>query len=630
MNCCQKTQFSGFVRITFLIFLLILVIVTTAIVYFKLKTPKSISTYVTDLGSLIRNSPSSTKHQSDNTASGQEEVKPTNIIPTEDLTFHSPVQIGKFMKNIDEDNNLYTLGCCEYELEFYKVGKVTKGKYKDFEIIRGDFRFYAVPGKGPKKHEPFYFRFLKKDNNLILLSSISSYDFINSDTYNKPSEVIPWNITVDTTTTLEPFERHSGFQITGGSIGYIDEELGNPNEILYKLFSNPVLGEVYTTKVKYSPQEPFYGGEDDDYPYKTSGGFGYGKNSCVNTECYYTNALFIFNPDGTFRIYEYRPNDLYETVNINNQNILISPGSYYSTEDDFQTYITITKTGCSDNNADYISIMDPADVSIDDLKTISESGRKYYFFKNNDHPYLKHYYEKYLLYFPDMISFRFQIDKNTKPLSYYSFIEALPVIFTEDEFGRLIRITNYTFIPPFACEPIIYLYPEKETQVEVSLDTNKVNIITSDPDYEKSWIVNAKPSGEVSNTEGKYPYLFWEGVLKRLPKRQDGFVVERDNVTKFFKTELPKLGLSPQETRDFIEAWADKLSYAPYYFITFHSKEVIDEWAPLKINPKPDTVIRVLMEYKPLVNRKTVLEFNYPDTPQRNGFTTVEWGGIEY
>ncbi len=49
---------------------------------------------------------------------------------------------------------------------------------------------------------------------------------------------------------------------------------------------------------------------------------------------------------------------------------------------------------------------------------------------------------------------------------------------------------------------------------------------------------------------------------------------------------------------------------------------------PLEITPKPDTIMRVLMEYKPL-NEKISIKKQKLSTPKRRGFTVVEWGGSE-
>ena len=49
---------------------------------------------------------------------------------------------------------------------------------------------------------------------------------------------------------------------------------------------------------------------------------------------------------------------------------------------------------------------------------------------------------------------------------------------------------------------------------------------------------------------------------------------------------------------------------------------------PLEFSVEPDTIIRVLMQYKPLDNYIEVNEQKL-ETPERVGFVAVEWGGTE-
>ena len=49
---------------------------------------------------------------------------------------------------------------------------------------------------------------------------------------------------------------------------------------------------------------------------------------------------------------------------------------------------------------------------------------------------------------------------------------------------------------------------------------------------------------------------------------------------------------------------------------------------PLNITPEPDTTIRVMMEYKK-VDFPYEVEEQELMTPERKGFTVVEWGGSE-
>ena len=49
---------------------------------------------------------------------------------------------------------------------------------------------------------------------------------------------------------------------------------------------------------------------------------------------------------------------------------------------------------------------------------------------------------------------------------------------------------------------------------------------------------------------------------------------------------------------------------------------------PIEINPKPDTLIRVMMTYKGL-NKPINIKEQILERIERNGFTAVEWGGSE-
>ena len=65
-----------------------------------------------------------------------------------------------------------------------------------------------------------------------------------------------------------------------------------------------------------------------------------------------------------------------------------------------------------------------------------------------------------------------------------------------------------------------------------------------------------------------------------------------------------------------------------YNLIRFIPLEELDEENELIIEPKPDTLIRVMMEYKPLLFKINVEEQQL-EKASREGFTVVEWGGTE-
>ena len=80
------------------------------------------------------------------------------------------------------------------------------------------------------------------------------------------------------------------------------------------------------------------------------------------------------------------------------------------------------------------------------------------------------------------------------------------------------------------------------------------------------------------------------------------------------------------EIADFIEFWLPRMQDDPYYFVTFLPQQDFDLYAPLEVKPKPDTIIRVFMDFNGLDERVEVPEQQLY-TPERIGFVVVEWGG---
>ncbi len=189
------------------------------------------------------------------------------------------------------------------------------------------------------------------------------------------------------------------------------------------------------------------------------------------------------------------------------------------------------------------------------------------------------------------------------------------------------------FFSPATAEvgkPVVYLYPEETMEVFVDVEpTGGISI--SDPELSDGWNVVATPDSKIFNfgDGGVYPYLFWEGYAYDFVTPEEGFVVEGDGVEKFFDEKLAVLGMNEIEIADFKEFWVPILSEDPYYFITFISQEDFDKYAPLTVLPEPDSVIRVFFDYKGLDEKVEVAEQKLV-TPEREGFTVVEWGGRLY
>jgi len=178
-------------------------------------------------------------------------------------------------------------------------------------------------------------------------------------------------------------------------------------------------------------------------------------------------------------------------------------------------------------------------------------------------------------------------------------------------------------------KPVIYLYPEFKQQVNVKIGSGVQKTCTY-PEYgENGWVVTAYPDGTlIDPTTGKSYYcLFWEGFTNNNIEIASGFVVKGNNTSAFLEDSLKKLGLSEREANEFIIYWLPQMEKNKYNLIHFATKEY-EKMVPLEISPKPDSVIRVLMIFKPISEPVNVKEQTL-ETIERKGFTVVEWGGTE-
>ena len=178
-------------------------------------------------------------------------------------------------------------------------------------------------------------------------------------------------------------------------------------------------------------------------------------------------------------------------------------------------------------------------------------------------------------------------------------------------------------------KPVIYLYPEKDMNVNVKLSNPKSLSVTY-PKYNNGWDVYAKTNGDLIDKNGKKYYaLYWESLSYDVDNNiKDGFVIKGEDTIKFLEEKLKVLGLNDYESNEFIMYWLPQLEHNKYNYIRFATMEEINNIMELNITPKADSIIRVLMLFKPLDSEINVNE-QILDTPIRKGFTVVEWGGVK-
>lgn len=173
-------------------------------------------------------------------------------------------------------------------------------------------------------------------------------------------------------------------------------------------------------------------------------------------------------------------------------------------------------------------------------------------------------------------------------------------------------------------KPALYLYPKKTTKIEVRLSPDG-KVIRTIPDYNHRWRVKVREDGMI---DGQYRYLFYEAALdKKIELPRKGWSVRRDDLGGWFDTNLPEMGLNRAEAADLKEYWIGNLPESPFYTIRLIEPSVVNQRLGLKIHPKPDRLLRVLLSFTPSGKAEKIKAPKLAEF-RRKGFTAVEWGGI--
>lgn len=481
----------------------------------------------------------------------------------------------KIFAKLDQVSGVYT---AQYYDVNYVVGHIKEGKYAG-----GDFIVSQITPDGPSVGERY--RIISKDGKYYYLSKYSNAlpdkpdsnifltKLVVDNDFELPDLEFPEQLILSNPDAKFSYVKSMGFFQNGVDFFCKDN--------LVKVFTDEKVGDVYTDTLI----------EED-----LEGVYSYGKR----------HGFYVKGPDSSLRTYQ---------LDIPFVDQKVPYVTWSDSKVNSQEYMYQAIGGCGSNN-----FRDVAKVKFEDLKQIgvtSIGGQPVYGYKNSDSPELTYIYET--MYVPE----------GESKISYQNFIASRPIFFWKDQFGKFIRFKSTKYQPMAECgKPVIYLYPE--TTQKISVKVSPVGGFTfTEPAYNQGWNVISDPVSNITNlADGKvYPYLFWEGRGGMYQTPDRGFVVAQADAHNFLLEKLAKLGLNTKESADFMEYWEPKMQGSPYYFVTFMGNSTMDALAPLEVSPKPDTVIRILMDFVPLEKPIAVQGFNIR-TPERKGFTVVEWGGV--
>ena len=331
-----------------------------------------------------------------------------------------------------------------------------------------------------------------------------------------------------------------------------------------------------------------------------------------NIEEVYTQSFYLKSKDGS--LFTYSPN--YDFINDDRTVKLQWNENPFST-DQFESRLFFNGCGA----------IDGSDIIKNDSKLLenkvivgSYNGKNVYQIKDINSHIVQNLYESY--------KSSHQYDTSYKLLNINDFSNIKNHFLYQDSFGDWVIFVNQSYTLQAECgKPVIYLYPTKETQVSVKVGAK---ITKSEPEYPTTgWTVVAKPNGELSYQNKIYPNLFWEGLGNGLyPNyRNRGIVVSQKDLISTVYKQLSQQGLNTQESADFMDFWQSKLPNTPYVRLTWLGTKDMDILAPLTVDPRPDTKIRIFLEFEGLQNPVKLIPQQL-SAPKREGFTLIEWGGL--
>lgn len=300
-------------------------------------------------------------------------------------------------------------------------------------------------------------------------------------------------------------------------------------------------------------------------------------------------------------------------------------------------------------------------VSDSDLEAIGTvSNLPVYRLKDINHPLYRLAFQNKLNSYDLDPSYWNDTNPGIKKPNFTEYVNKNPLLFVKDYWQQWVALGEYDINLPGGCgKPVIYLYPTVPTQISVKFQV-PVQFTTDIPKYQDSWSVLAQPNGLLTDQKyhasdcqsldfqkigseyarqacqsNSYPYLYWAGnVLSHVdyPVINQGWVIEKNSLNQFFENKLTEIGLNSQEKNDFISYWLPEMlkKDASYYQIKFLQTKELNSLFPMTVQPQPETIFRLFLDYTPLVSQPDNLP--QPQTLRkliRNGFTLVEWGGLK-
>ena len=230
----------------------------------------------------------------------------------------------------------------------------------------------------------------------------------------------------------------------------------------------------------------------------------------------------------------------------------------------------------------------------------------------------------YALKYGDGAIFQFVNNTKGEDFDYDTDESCIEVVYTEEKKGSL----KATYCGGIA-KPILYLYPEKKTKVNITFQHPEY-LETTYPKFIKSWDVVAYPNGDLYDNNNKYYYgLYWDEKKVHAVDFHEGFYVDKEHAIEFLEEKLNFIGLNDRERNEFIMYWLPILEKNEKNLVYFELTDERESVNAIKISPKPDSLLRIVIHVKKVNDKVSVKEQKLVSF-KRKGFVAVEWGGTTY
>ena len=182
--------------------------------------------------------------------------------------------------------------------------------------------------------------------------------------------------------------------------------------------------------------------------------------------------------------------------------------------------------------------------------------------------------------------------------------------------------------------PAIWLYPEQQLDVEISLEFKGGGFMTSSlPAYNDKWRIHVDPTLPFTRYSSTYiddpwrAYLDYDGFRDGEFQREHGWCIPQKELIQWQRSTLREYGFTDGEIDDANTTYArmllERRHPEPYFAIYPQDKEQVDKSVALTVVPAPQSTQRLWLYFVP---SETMLDLKAPRvvrTP-RNGFTVVE------